>query len=134
MTRELVAPDTITTWLGETFCLHEEEGLGVASPDNLLVKQDFFADINLPYSVKRGEVFPLNISIFNYIDTVLPVRAELTVDEESIEAATKQVDVCVKPKNNEVITLKVSALKLGEVNITVKATIMASGQFCIKSI
>jgi len=127
LTRELVAPDTITTWLGETFCLHEEEGLGVASPDNLLVKQDFFADINLPYSVKRGEVFPLNISIFNYIDTVLPVRAELTVDEESIEAATKQVDVCVKPKNNEVITLKVSALKLGEVNITVKATIMASG-------
>jgi len=127
LTRELIAPDTITTWLGETFCLHEEEGLGVASSDMLLVKQDFFADINLPYSVKRGEVFPLNISIFNYIDTVLPVRAELTVDEDSIEASRKQVDVCVKPKNNEVITLQVSALKLGEVNITVKATIMESG-------
>ena len=31
-------------------------------------QQDFFADLRLPYSVKRGEVFPLNITLFNYMD------------------------------------------------------------------
>ena len=32
------------------------------------LKQDFFADLRLPYSVKRGEVFPLNVTLFNYLD------------------------------------------------------------------
>ena len=43
-------------------------GLGVAKPAALLVSQDFFAELRLPYSVKRGERFPLNVTIFNYID------------------------------------------------------------------
>ena len=43
-------------------------GVGVAKPAGLLVSQDFFADLRLPYSVKRGERFPLNVTIFNYID------------------------------------------------------------------
>ena len=59
--------------MGEAFCLHPEAGLGVAAPDTLLVSQDFFAELSLPYSVKRGEVFPLNITLFNYIE-VRPCR------------------------------------------------------------
>ena len=43
-------------------------GLGVAKPAALLVSQDFFAELRLPYSVKRGERFPLNVTVFNYID------------------------------------------------------------------
>ena len=43
-------------------------GLGVAQPAALLVSQDFFAELRLPYSVKRGERFPLNVTIFNYLD------------------------------------------------------------------
>ena len=121
--RNLNAPHTLTTWVGEAFCIHEEEGLGVAEPDNLLVKQDFFAEINLPYSVKRGEVFPLNISVFNYVEQDLPIRVNLMVDDEDIKAVKTEVDLCVKANNNHVESLKVSALKLGNVNITVKATI-----------
>ena len=30
--------------------------------------QEFFADLRLPYSVKRGEAFPLNVTLFNYLD------------------------------------------------------------------
>lgn len=45
-----------------------QAGLGVAKPAGLLVSQDFFAELRLPYSVKRGESFPLNVTIFNYID------------------------------------------------------------------
>ena len=102
----------------------------MATSDKLLVKQDFFADINLPYSVKRKEVFPLNISVFNYIDSQLPVRLELTADEDSLETDTKTVEICVKPNNNKVVTLKVAALQLGEVNVTVKATITNGIEGC----
>merc|ERR1719415_285588 len=96
--RNLNAPHTLTTWVGEAFCIHKEEGLGVAEPDNLLVKQDFFAEINLPYSVKRGELFPLNISVFNYVSQDLPIRAELIVENSEIQADVTQVDLCVKQR------------------------------------
>ena len=104
----------------------------MAEPDYLLVKQDFFAEINLPYSVKRGEVFPLNISVFNYVEQDLPIRINLLTDNEEIEAAITQVDICVKANNNRVESLKVSALMLGEVNVTVKATIDNRGSGCSK--
>ena len=128
--RDLEAPHTLTTWLGEAFCLHPEAGLGVAAPDTLLVSQDFFAEISLPYSVKRGEVFPLNISVFNYVDQELPIRVELLVNDADIAAAKKSVDMCVLPKNNQVVTLMVSSLILGEVNITSKATIRNDIEGC----
>ena len=116
--------------MGEAFCLHPEAGLGVAAPDTLLVSQDFFAEISLPYSVKRGEVFPLNISVFNYVDQELPIRVELLVNDAEIAAAKKSVDMCVLPKNNQVVTLMVSSLILGEVNITAKATIRNDIEGC----
>ena len=128
--RNLNAPHTLTTWVGEAFCIHEEEGLGVAEPDNLLVKQDFFAEINLPYSVKRGEVFPLNISVFNYVEQDLPIKVNLMVNDDDIKTMKTEVDLCVKANNNHVESLKVSALKLGNVNITVKATIDNSISGC----
>ena len=104
----------------------------MAEPDNLLVKQDFFAEINLPYSVKRGEVFPLNISVFNYVEQDLPIRVNLVVEDEEINAVKTEVDLCVKANNNHVESLKVSALKLGNVNITVKATITNGISGCSK--
>lgn len=63
--REMYSPHTMTEWQGEAVCINREEGLGVASPQPLLVTQDFFTQLSLPYSVKRGEGFPLNISVFN---------------------------------------------------------------------
>ena len=68
-------------------------------------------------------MFPLNISVFNYVDQDLPIRVELFVKDNDIKAEKTEVDMCVKGKNNHVESLKVSALELGEVNITVKATI-----------
>jgi hypothetical protein len=62
----------------------DQVGLGVAKPAPLLVSQvglkdnlknditgvlqDFFAELRLPYSVKRGETFLLNVTVFNYVD------------------------------------------------------------------
>ena len=77
-------------------------------------------------------MFPLNISVFNNVEQDLPIKLNLLVDNEDIDAAITEVDICVKANNNRVESLKVSALQLGEVNITVKATIDNSISGCSK--
>ena len=71
-TLPLEAPHTITTWVAETVCTDTINGAQVSEEANLLVTQDFFADLNMPYSIKRGEKFPLNVSVFNTIEHKLP--------------------------------------------------------------
>ncbi|MDK2911071.1 MAG: antigen [Methanolobus sp.] len=63
---ELIAPDSITTWR-----LHAvssgPDGIGI-SEAGLRVFQDFFIDPDLPYSVIRGEEFPVQVQVYNYLD------------------------------------------------------------------
>eukprot|EP00090_Calanus_glacialis_P012233 TRINITY_DN20713_c0_g1_i4.p1 TRINITY_DN20713_c0_g1~~TRINITY_DN20713_c0_g1_i4.p1 ORF type:complete len:1703 (-),score=467.37 TRINITY_DN20713_c0_g1_i4:343-5451(-) len=120
---ELTSPHTITTWIGEAICMNNQFGLGVSNPTSLLVNQDFFAEIRLPYSVKRGETFPLNVTVFNYIDVELPIRVKLITSEEEVQSDKSEFDICIGPNDNKVITLKTTALKLGELNVTVEAVI-----------
>lgn len=42
---DLKAPHTITTWIAEVFCSDSESGLEISNATNLVVSQDFFADI-----------------------------------------------------------------------------------------
>jgi len=128
--REYTAPHTITTWVGEAICMNSDIGLGVAKPSSLLVKQDFFAEIRLPYSVKRGETFPLNVTVFNYVDVELPMKVKLITAEDEAQSEKSEFDICLGPKDNTVITLKTTALKLGEVNITVEAKITNGIENC----
>uniref|UniRef100_A0A915PPC2 Alpha-2-macroglobulin domain-containing protein n=1 Tax=Setaria digitata TaxID=48799 RepID=A0A915PPC2_9BILA len=67
---EAVVPDTITSWVASAFAINDETGLGVApSTSKLTVFRPFFIRINLPYSVKRGEKFALQVLVFNYMDS-----------------------------------------------------------------
>jgi CD109 antigen len=72
----LTAPDSITTWR-----LHavssSPEGIGI-SESSLTVFQDFFVDPDLPYSVTRGEQFPVQVQVYNYLDTEQDVKLTLT--------------------------------------------------------
>jgi CD109 antigen len=73
---DLTAPDSITTWR-----LHavssSPEGIGI-SESSLTVFQDFFIDPDLPYSVTRGEQFPVQVQVYNYLDTEQDVKLTLT--------------------------------------------------------
>jgi len=103
--------------------MNSQVGLGVSKPSSLLVSQDFFAEIRLPYSVKRGETFPLNVTVFNYVDVELPMTVKLITSEEEVQSEKSEFEICLGPKDNTVLTLKTQALKLGELNITVEARI-----------
>lgn len=64
MTRKV--PDTITSWILTGFALDPENGLAIAEPQKLLVKKDFFIKLNLPYSIRFGEILEVEVLIFNY--------------------------------------------------------------------
>jgi len=73
---ELNAPDSITTWR-----LHAvssgPDGIGI-SKSQLTVFQDFFVDPDLPYAVTRGEVFPVQVQVYNYLDRQQDVKLTLS--------------------------------------------------------
>ncbi len=68
----LKAPDTITTWETEAFCL-SSKGFGLAPPVKLTVFQPFFLELSLPYSIIRGESFELKATVFNYLSKCIMV-------------------------------------------------------------
>ena len=68
-------PDTITEWVGNAVCLHDEYGLGVSAPASLIGFQPFFVSMNLPYSVIRTEKMPVAVTVSNYLSKCLAVSS-----------------------------------------------------------
>ena len=119
---QLSAPHTITTWIAEVICSSEEQGMTVSNKSSLVVTQDFFADLSMPYFVKRGEILPINISVFNNVDRGLPMKLSLRESDEFKVDASSQA-VCVPASSNEIKSFVIKASELNEVNVTVEAKI-----------
>jgi len=89
----LTIPDTITTWR-----LHavssSQEGFGI-SEAKLRVFQDFFVEPDLPYEVTRGEEFPVQIQVYNYLNTSQRVFLELKSADwfESLSNNIEEIDI-----------------------------------------
>lgn len=63
VTLHKMVPDTITSWLVSAFQIDKRTGLRLGtSPAKLTVFRPFFIDLNLPYSVVKGEVLVLQVS------------------------------------------------------------------------
>ncbi|CAG0903768.1 unnamed protein product, partial [Darwinula stevensoni] len=120
---DLEVPDTITEWVGSAVCSSPLVGLGLSSPQSLIVSQPFILDLILPYSIKRGEILPLQISIFNYKEHPLPVQIEVKGSESFQVDGDTEKSLCLKEQGKEVVTFDLNFLKLGEVNITVVAQV-----------
>ena len=72
-TLSLTAPDNITSWRLAAIgtCPQPAAGSGGIGfgEAELTVFQDFFVEPSLPYSVTRGEEFPVKVDVFNYLET-----------------------------------------------------------------
>ena len=77
LNQSLKVPDTITDWNLDAYCLSSQSGLGIAQPETLKVFQSVFVSLDMPYSVVKGEIFPIKASAFNYEDTCIPVLIKL---------------------------------------------------------
>ena len=102
----------------------------MAKPADLLVTQDFFVDLRLPHSVKRGEQFLLNITVLNRIDSDLPMQVTIQNQDGELRVQERVHDLCIGAKDNKVISTLSEALKLGAVNVTVEAVVRNGKRNC----
>lgn len=69
----VTVPDSITDWKAMTFCTSESHGLGISETTSLQSFKPFFVEPALPYSVFRGESFPLKVKVFSYLKQCMVV-------------------------------------------------------------
>ena len=94
------------------------------SDSQLVVFQDFFVDSDIPYSVTRGEEFPIKIIIYNYLNDSQKVFIDLEKSDwfKLLDDASKEATV---PGNGvSSVEFKVKPEKAGikEFNITARTT------------
>lgn len=124
MSQEVELPHTITTWIGRVLCVSESHGFGMSPAVNIEAFQPFFAELHLPYSVKRTEKLQLKISVFNYAPHSLPIRLTLAYSEQfELMSDSDSVLLCVPSKNSLVHHFFIHAIEIGKHNVSASATI-----------
>ncbi|XP_068236210.1 alpha-1-inhibitor 3-like [Palaemon carinicauda] len=127
--RTVTVPDTITEWVGSAVCVLPNEGIVVSQESSITSFLPFFVDLTLPPSVKRGEILPIKISVFNYLKQTLPITirleesSEYLIVDEPTEEVKGQRTTCLAAQDKDVVTVKIDLLSLGDVNLTVTAFI-----------
>ncbi|XP_037809423.1 CD109 antigen-like [Lucilia sericata] len=134
----LPIPDTITTWRITAFSNNNITGFGIVNePTDITTLQSFFISINLPYSVKRGEIVNIPITIFNYLNQNLDTEVvfynndqEFYFMESNIERTKKSVDeqqeqvklVTVPANKAKTMNFFIDPIQVGEVSLRIAAT------------
>lgn len=137
-------PDTITSWAITAFSIDPMTGLAVTKqPTKLTVFQPFFVSMNLPYSIKRGEIVSIPISVFNYMEDEDGEEATITLYNDDLEfefidskeeifergRPSKERTKTVVVRQHEASTsFKIRASKIGSIKIKVVAkSVLAEG-------
>ncbi|XP_030832876.1 uncharacterized protein LOC757285 isoform X4 [Strongylocentrotus purpuratus] len=110
-------PDTVTEWIGSGFCTSVEYGVGVSPPTKLRAFQPFFLSYTLPYSVVRGEVVPITVTVFNYLteSLVVEVSLELTEGFRMARKSRPRKKVCVGGSQSQSVEFRIQPRKLGNI-------------------
>ncbi|XP_071499850.1 pregnancy zone protein-like [Diadema antillarum] len=110
-------PDTVTEWIGSGFCTSPEYGVGVSPPTKLRAFQPFFLSYTLPYSVVRGEVVPVRVTVFNYLteSLVVEVTLERTNDFRMARRSRSRQKVCVGGSQSQSVEFRIIPRTLGNI-------------------
>ncbi|XP_017591339.1 PREDICTED: alpha-2-macroglobulin-like protein 1 isoform X2 [Corvus brachyrhynchos] len=129
----VTVPDSITDWRAMTFCTSESHGLGISEPTSLRSFKPFFVEPTLPYSVFRGESFPLKVKAFSYLKQCMALQLSL-MDSRDFEFLHENVrfTLCLCPDSAKTFSWDVKATKLGKVNFTVTAEVMEREDVCME--
>lgn len=141
------APDTITSWVLTAFSISPEHGLGITKkPSKLLVQQPFFVSLNLPYSVKRGEVVDVPCTVFNYLDQQADVEVTLenldnefefvdsAIDPELEKEPTRKKKVLVFSNDGALASFSIRPTKIGTISLKVTAMSAIAGDAVLKTL
>ncbi|XP_009985556.1 PREDICTED: alpha-2-macroglobulin-like protein 1 [Tauraco erythrolophus] len=130
----VTVPDSITDWRAMTFCTSESHGLGISETTSLRSFKPFFVELTLPYSVFRGESFPLKVKVFSYLEQCTALQLSLTDsgDFEFVHANVR-FTLCLCPDSAKTFFWDLKATKLGKVNLTVTAEVVEQEDVCTES-
>jgi CD109 antigen len=139
-------PDTITSWIITGFSINPSSGLGLTKePSKFRVFQPFFVSTNLPYSIKRGEVVSVPISVFNYMDNDQQTEVtlfnednefefvEVNEEENSVHRPKRAIEqkrtknIFIKSNEGSSVSFMIRSLKVGQITIKVTASTSIAG-------
>nr|XP_033780456.1 uncharacterized protein LOC117350314 [Geotrypetes seraphini] len=131
LTVPVTVPDAITEWQASMMCV-ANIGFGLSQKTKLRVFKPFFADMSLPYSVIRGESFPLKATAFNYMKKCIKVKVTLLDSSDfQLEMCSDCVYIsCLCGDEAKTFTWSVTPITLGELNFTVSAEALSTKEFC----
>ena len=125
--KRFTAPDSITTWMLRAVALSKAAGLGIGEAE-LRVFQPFFVQIDLPYSVIRGEQFPVKVALYNYTDQ----RQEFTVELDRADwfnlvggSTSQRVSVDANDVGGASFTISPGKLGTNQVKVTARSATSA---------
>ncbi|KAM8924737.1 alpha-2-macroglobulin-like protein 1 [Pelodytes ibericus] len=138
----LTAPDSITGWVTDAFCLSQS---GYAEVQNVEITtfKPYYVDMILPESVVQGEMFPLTVLVFNYLSTPMVVtlvplfilnhclilsvsliKVEATLSEctdfTAVDTNKERVH-CIGVDQSTIFTWNVTATKIGKIKLKVSS-------------
>lgn len=125
------------------FAIDPKTGLALTRmPRKLEVFQPFFVTVNLPYSIKRGEILSVPVIIFNYLENDIDAEVKIVSEHNEFDFidANKTISNDVERKKMVSITSNngVSALfpikpkKIGPISIKVIVTSPVVGDSVIQ--
>lgn len=124
VSKKLNTPDSITTWSLQALAISPKTGLGMAQAE-LKVFQPFFVSLDLPYSVIRGERFPVKVAVYNYTEKAEDFVVELERGDW-FDLLDKSASQPVKIGANDLagvsFTIQPRQLGTGQLRITARST------------
>ncbi|XP_032907191.1 alpha-2-macroglobulin-like protein 1 [Catharus ustulatus] len=129
----VTVPDSITDWRATSFCTSESHGLGISETTSLRSFKPFFVEPTLPYSVFRGESFPLKVKVFSYLKQCMALQVSL-MDSRDFEFLHENArfTLCLCPDSAKTFSWDVKTTKLGKVNFTVTAEAVEQEDVCME--
>ena len=120
-TIDLTAPDSITTWRLSAVAT-SDDGLGMTE-SSVRVFQEFFGEPDLPYSVTRGEQFPVRIQVYNYLDEAQVVQVDLAEGDwfDLLDLSAQQVHVNANSVSSVSFTIEPTELGRHPLEVTLRS-------------
>ncbi|XP_037809421.1 CD109 antigen-like [Lucilia sericata] len=126
-------PDIITTWRITAFSNHHITGFGIVNgPTDITTIQTFYISLNLPNSVKHGEILIIPVTIFNYSNQTLDTEVVFYNNDgefDFMESAKKSTDdqqqnklITVPAEKAKTLKFHIYPVKTGEISLKVSAS------------
>jgi len=117
---EIALADSITTWR-MTGLASSQGGLLGSGTGGITVFQDFFADVDFPVAMTRGDVLRVPVALYNYLPTAQTVTVDLEPADWYEAVGARSQSVTLQPGEVRAAHFDVRALAVGTQGLTVLA-------------